>query len=61
MALGWHRVLSPTANVKVSPIALGGISIGNSWSNLFGKGEDPFSLLNAYFELSGDYRHLEHV
>jgi hypothetical protein len=46
-ALGWHRILSPTANVKVSPIALGGISIGNSWSKVFGKSKDPFALLDA--------------
>jgi hypothetical protein len=49
-ALGWHRVLSPNANVKVAPIALGGISLGNSWSKLFGTSEDPFALLDAYYE-----------
>jgi aryl-alcohol dehydrogenase-like predicted oxidoreductase len=54
-ALGWHRVLSPTANVKASPIALGGISLGNSWSKLFGRSEDPFALLDAYYELSGNF------
>jgi aryl-alcohol dehydrogenase-like predicted oxidoreductase len=54
-ALGWHRVLSPTANVKVSPIARGGISIGNAWSKLFGKSDNPFALLDAYFELEGNF------
>ncbi|KAF1961213.1 Aldo/keto reductase [Byssothecium circinans] len=54
-ALGWHRILSPTANVKVSPIALGGISLGNSWSKLFGKSEDAFSLLDAYYNLGGNF------
>ncbi|KAH7087981.1 NADP-dependent oxidoreductase domain-containing protein [Paraphoma chrysanthemicola] len=54
-ALGWHRVLSPTANVKVSPIALGGISLGNSWSKLFGKSEDAFSLLDTFYELGGNF------
>jgi aryl-alcohol dehydrogenase-like predicted oxidoreductase len=54
-ALSWHRVLCPTANVKVSPIALGGISIGNSWSKLFGKSEDPFPLLDAYYNLGGNF------
>jgi aryl-alcohol dehydrogenase-like predicted oxidoreductase len=54
-ALGWHRVLSPTANVKVSPIALGGISLGNTWSKLFGKSEDAFKLLDAYYELGGNF------
>lgn len=41
--------------MKVSPIALGGISIGNSWSKLFGKSEDPFALLDAYYELGGNF------
>ena len=53
--LGWHRILSPTASVKVSPIALGGISIGSSWSSVFGKNEDPFALLDAYFDLGGNF------
>ncbi|PSN66877.1 Aldo/keto reductase [Corynespora cassiicola Philippines] len=54
-ALGWHRVLSPTAAVKVSPFALGGISFGNSWSELFGKSEDPFTLLDTFYELGGNF------
>lgn len=54
-ALGWHRILSPTANVKVSAIALGGISIRNSWSKLFGKSEDPLALLDKYYELGGNF------
>ena len=53
--LGWHRVLSPTASIKVSPIALGGISIGSSWSSVFGKNEDSLKLLDAYFELGGNF------
>ncbi|KAH7159485.1 NADP-dependent oxidoreductase domain-containing protein [Dactylonectria estremocensis] len=53
--LGWHRVLSPTASVKVSPICLGGISLGNDWSELFGESEDAFSLLDAFFRLGGNF------
>jgi aryl-alcohol dehydrogenase-like predicted oxidoreductase len=53
--LGWHRILSPNANVKVSPIALGGISIGNEWSELFGTSEDPFELLDKFYELGGNF------
>lgn len=48
-------MLSTTANVKVSPIALGGISTGKSWSNLFGKSEDPFTLLDMYYELGRNF------
>lgn len=53
--LGYHRILSPTAAVKVSPIALGGISIGSSWSELFGQNQDPFSLLDTYLSLGGNF------
>lgn len=53
--LGYHRILSPTAGVKVSPLCLGGISIGNTWSDVFGKNEDPFKLLDTYFELEGNF------
>jgi aryl-alcohol dehydrogenase-like predicted oxidoreductase len=53
--LGYHRILSPTAAVKVSPICLGGISIGSSWSELFGENEEPDSLLDAYFSLGGNF------
>ncbi|KAH7138456.1 NADP-dependent oxidoreductase domain-containing protein [Dendryphion nanum] len=54
-ALGWHRILSPTASVKVSPIALGGISLGNSWSSLFGKSEDALDLLDSFYSLGGNF------
>lgn len=53
--LGWHRVFSPTASVKVSPIAIGGISFGESWSSLFGKCEPADALLDAYFEQGGNF------
>jgi aryl-alcohol dehydrogenase-like predicted oxidoreductase len=53
--LGYHRVLSPSAAVKVSPICLGGISIGNEWSELFGESEDAFSLLDEFFKFGGNF------
>lgn len=54
-ALGFHRILSPTASVKVSPLCLGGISIGSSWSEVFGKNEDPFTLLDTFASLGGNF------
>jgi aryl-alcohol dehydrogenase-like predicted oxidoreductase len=54
-ALGFHRILSPCASIKVSPLALGGISIGSSWGEVFGKNEDPDALLDAYFALGGNF------
>lgn len=53
--LGHHRILSPTAAVKVSPLALGGINIGSSWAEIFGKNEDPFKLMDTYFSLGGNF------
>ena len=53
--LEWHRILSPTAAVKVSGLCLGGISIGQSWSEIFGKNEDPFTLLDAFYEIGGNF------
>jgi aryl-alcohol dehydrogenase-like predicted oxidoreductase len=41
--------------VKVSPIALGGISLGNSWSELFGKSADASALLDTFFSLGGNF------
>lgn len=53
--LGYHRILSPNAAVKVSPLCLGGISIGSSWSSIFGKNNDPNKLLDTYFALGGNF------
>lgn len=53
--LAYHRILSPTASVKVSPLCLGGISIGSSWSELFGKNEEANNLLDAFYALGGNF------
>ncbi|KAI0792557.1 aryl-alcohol dehydrogenase [Abortiporus biennis] len=56
--LGWHRQLSPTAGVHVSPIALGAMSIGDKWDE-FGMGtmdkESSFKLLDAFYEAGGNF------
>ncbi|KAF5981880.1 alcohol dehydrogenase [Fusarium coicis] len=52
--LGFHRILSPTAGVKVSPICLGGISIGHEWKFYTGKNEEPFKLLDAFYDIGGN-------
>ncbi|KAK4493604.1 hypothetical protein PRZ48_015271 [Zasmidium cellare] len=53
--LGYHRILSPTAAVKVSPLALGGLSLGNAWSATYGRNEEPEKLLDAYISLGGNF------
>ena len=56
--LGRYRLLSPNAGVHVSPIQLGGMSIGDKWSDI-GMGamdkESSFKLLDAYFDNGGNF------
>ncbi|KAK0449026.1 NADP-dependent oxidoreductase domain-containing protein [Desarmillaria tabescens] len=56
--LGIYRVLSSRAGVRVSPLALGAMSIGDKW-DAFGMGsmnkESSFKLLDAYFDMGGNY------
>jgi len=56
--LGRYRTLSPLAGVRVSPIQLGAMSIGDKWHDL-GMGsmdkESSFKLLDAYFDLGGNF------
>jgi hypothetical protein len=55
--LGRYRQLAPRAAIHVSPLALGGMSIGDKWSK-FGMGEmdkeSSFKLLDAYFDAGGE-------
>ncbi|TDL21316.1 Aldo/keto reductase [Rickenella mellea] len=57
-ALGRYRVLSPLASVRVSPLQLGAMSIGDKWADL-GMGsmdkESSFKLLDAYFDAGGNF------
>ena len=56
--LGLYRVLSPHAGLRVSPLQLGGMSIGDQWEKL-GMGamnrESSFKLLDAFYELGGNF------
>ena len=51
--LGRYRTLSPLAGVRVSPLQLGAMSIGDRWQN-YGMGsmdkESSFKLLDTYFD-----------
>jgi len=56
--LGRYRVLSPLAGLRVSPLVLGGMSIGDRWEYLgFGSmsKESSFKLLDAYFDSGGNF------
>ena len=55
--LGYHRVLSPTCGLRVSPLCLGGMSIGDAWSSFLGSmdKETSFKLLDAFYEAGGNF------
>ncbi|PAV22705.1 arylalcohol dehydrogenase [Pyrrhoderma noxium] len=56
--LGRYRILSPLAGVRVSPLQLGAMSIGDQWDK-FGMGamnkESSFKLLDAFYEAGGNF------
>ncbi|KAL8278150.1 hypothetical protein RQP46_009474 [Phenoliferia psychrophenolica] len=56
-ALGRHRMLSPSAGIKVSPIALGAMSIGQAWNGIMGSMDktQSFALLDKFYELGGNF------
>lgn len=56
--LGRYRKLSPLAGVRVSPICLGAMSIGDKWAEYgFGAMDktSSFKLLDAYYEAGGNF------
>ncbi|ESK91111.1 arylalcohol dehydrogenase [Moniliophthora roreri MCA 2997] len=55
--LGVYRTLAPRAGVHVSPLCLGAMSIGDKWSGFMGSmdKESSFKLLDAYFEMGGNF------
>ncbi|EJD04771.1 aryl-alcohol dehydrogenase [NADP+] [Fomitiporia mediterranea MF3/22] len=56
--LGRYRVLSSLAGVRVSPLQLGAMSIGDKWDSI-GMGsmdkESSFKLLDAYYDAGGNF------
>ncbi|KAI0630788.1 norsolorinic acid reductase [Trametes polyzona] len=56
--LGRYRLLSPSAGVRVSPICLGAMSIGQSWSDGMAGGttrEEAFEFFDKYWESGGNF------
>ncbi|KAJ5177654.1 uncharacterized protein N7500_000353 [Penicillium coprophilum] len=55
--LGRYRVLSSTAGIRVSPLQLGAMSIGNAWAESMGSmsKEESFKLLDAFQEAGGNF------
>ncbi|KAI1791081.1 Aldo/keto reductase [Ganoderma leucocontextum] len=56
--LGYYRKLAPRAGIHVSPLCLGGMSIGDKWDQ-FGMGSmdkaASFRLLDAFFDAGGNF------
>lgn len=55
--LGRYRVLSSSAGVRVSPLQLGAMSIGQAWNGFMGSmnKENSFKLLDAFEEAGGNF------
>jgi len=55
--LGRHRVLSPTAAVRVSPLCLGGMNFGEAWKATLGEctKETAFAMLDYFYEQGGNF------
>ncbi|KAL6399655.1 aryl-alcohol dehydrogenase AAD14 [Ilyonectria robusta] len=55
--LGHYRILSSNAGVRVSPLALGAMSLGTAWSAFLGSvdEEKSFEVLDYYVDAGGNY------
>ncbi|KAL4886458.1 norsolorinic acid reductase [Aspergillus karnatakaensis] len=55
--LGYHRVLAPSAGVKVSPLCLGTMNFGTTWESFMGKCEkaDAFAIMDAFYDNGGNF------
>ncbi|KAF1938558.1 norsolorinic acid reductase [Clathrospora elynae] len=55
--LGRHRILSPTASVRVSPLCLGGMNFGEAWKASIGEctKTTAFSMLDYFYAQGGNF------
>lgn len=56
-ALGYHRILSPSAGVRVSPLCLGAMNFGDAWKGFMGECDKKttFEILDYFFENGGNF------
>lgn len=56
--LGYHRLLSPTAGVRVSPLCLGAMNFGEAWKGFMGdcNKENSFAMLDYFYEQGKYFR-----
>ncbi|OJZ80605.1 hypothetical protein ASPFODRAFT_147303 [Aspergillus luchuensis CBS 106.47] len=55
--LGRYRILSPNAGIRVSPLQLGAMSIGEKWNSMLGSMDKgaSFRLLDTFVEAGGNF------
>ena len=55
--LGKYRLLSPTAAVRVSPLCLGAMCLGDAWEKMSGtqSKENSFKILDAFYNAGGNF------
>ncbi|OCK93035.1 Aldo/keto reductase [Cenococcum geophilum 1.58] len=55
--LDFHRILSPTAGVRVSPLCLGAMNFGDAWKDMMGEcnKQTTFEILDYFFENGGNF------
>ncbi|CUS23792.1 LAQU0S12e00122g1_1 [Lachancea quebecensis] len=55
--LGRLRILSKNAGIRVSPLVLGAMSIGDAWQEVLGSMDKQrsFALLDAFYEAGGNF------
>ena len=55
--LGYHRILSPLAGVRVSPLCLGTLSFGEAWKGAVGEctKETAFEILDTFYGAGGNF------
>ena len=55
--LGYHRILSPTAGVRVSPLCLGAMNFGENWKFALGEcsKETAFEMLDYFWDMGGNF------
>ncbi|KAK9426897.1 NADP-dependent oxidoreductase domain-containing protein [Lipomyces doorenjongii] len=55
--LGYHRILSPSAGVRVSPLCLGAMNFGEAWEPFMGecKKDTAFEILDYFVAMGGNF------
>lgn len=55
--LGRHRILSPSASIRVSPLCLGSMNFGDAWGEIMGamSKSEVFSVLDFFHSQGGNF------